>query len=92
MKKKLIIPIWIICSVFSYSCAMGSFTHNYPYQNNYGIAILMGIWGPVGLFVCLVEDHPFHFRLKALTSEERWEVFHEMNPELSRDYFERKYN
>ena len=74
--------------------ALGSFTEKYKDQNNIDVAIFGGVTGPfstIGLPIALIiSGLEFEFRLVPLSKEERWVVFHEKYPNLSRNDFSKK--
>jgi hypothetical protein len=91
MKKLWIVLLWIGCSYADYGLTLGYFTKHYPQDSHIGFAVGMATGGPLSLPAAL-SDTPLHWRTKPLTTEERWQAFHEQWPSLSRDYFEREYN
>lgn len=93
--KKLWIAVlalfWIGCSYVDYGLTLGYFTQHWPQESQTGFAVGMAVFGPAGLVPALMVA-PHHWRTKPLTTEERWQAFHEQWPSLSRDYFERNSN
>lgn len=83
---------WLTCSFFAWGFTMGSFTHSFPKGDHVGISAFMAIGGPFGLIISILCGHPNHWRVKPMSTEERWQYFHKDNPELDREYFERIYN
>lgn len=95
MKKLLILlaVLWIPCGYLNYGLLLGGFTHQFPYMPNMTEAVVGAIIGPFGTPAALiVPGPPYHFLLKPKTVEERWQIFHEQLPSLSREYFDEKYN
>ena len=88
----LIGTFWVACGFGSYGLTLGMFTHECPWQRSTSFAVSMAFTGPVSLIVILAMDGGAHWRTTPLTTEERWQAFHEESPSLSRAYFEREYN
>lgn len=87
------VAIWIACGVFNYGHVLGKFTHDFPDDDNRGVATAIAIAGPLGVIPVLITcGPPYHWRLHALSVEERWEYFHKRWPSLDREYFERMDN
>lgn len=91
MKK--CIAVYLLCSVINYGLILGLFTHKFPYQMHYDIAVAVAFAGPLGTPAAIVHSLPhFRFRLRHLSVEERWVHFHKTFPSLDREEFERSYN
>lgn len=92
MKKFLLGVLWIVCGYLSYGYALGDFTSEFPADDNIGISVFMAAAGPFGLIAATVAGGTNHWRLKPLTTEERYQHFHSEFPDLDRAYFDQKYN
>jgi hypothetical protein len=84
------IILWLGCSYLTYGFTLGAFTHEFPDQYHTSFAVAFSIAGPLGLFADGVLDGFRHWRTVPLTMEERWKIFHDMYPMLSREYFDRR--
>ena len=86
----IIMTAWVLVGVWAYGQTVGDFTAHYPTQRPpMVLAIICGVFGPVGLFVVLLtSDYQFHFRLKPLTKQKRWEAFQRRYSGLSYEDFE----
>ena len=91
MKKTLFVVGWLACSFVDYGLMLGHDTHRWPDQEAQSAAIFFAFPGPFTLPVVLLSN-PYHWRLKPLTTEERWGAFHELYPNLNREEFERTRN
>lgn len=87
--KILLVPVWLICSFFAWGLTLGDFTDKFPDQNNVAPAVFMGIMGPFGLVTSGLVGIGMgrHWLLVPKTKEERWLIFHQMYPSLTREYF-----
>ena len=90
MKKLVIAVLWLACSYVNYGLTLGSLTQEFPNQYNTMGALGVAVVGPFGLPAVLLVFSPYHWRTIPLTKEERWKAFHEMYPNLTREYFERE--
>lgn len=92
MKKVFIGILWAACGYLNYGYTLGDFSHHYPDQENIPPAIGMAVTGPFGTLVVGGMTGFKHWQTKPYTTEQRWEFFHQMFPELDREYFERTNN
>ena len=83
---------WVACGVLGWSMALGDFTCQFPESSHIVIASYVAAAGPFGVVVsaALRENHVLLF--KPLTTEQRYEAFHEQWPKLRREVFEEEYN
>lgn len=94
----LIVSMNLVCAVASWGLTLGSFTQNFPYMKHTGICITFFIFGLVLGPICLIAliticlmDQRVSFRLKPLSKEERWRIFHKQFNTLDREYFEQNH-
>lgn len=89
----ILLVLWIPCGFLNYGLFLGGFTHQFPYMPNTSEAVTGLLVGPIATpAALLVPGPPYHFLLKPKTTEERWRIFHEQLPTLSREYFDEQYN
>lgn len=92
MKKfLLLIVFWAVCGYVNYGYTLGSGTNEFPMIDNTGISLFLAATGPFGIPATLIGGTK-HWRLKPLTTEERYQYFHSEWPHLDRDYFNQKFN
>jgi hypothetical protein len=93
MKKFGIAALWLCCSYLNWGLTMGDLTHRFPYMEHETPAAFFALLGPLGTLPVLISAVPhFRWQLKPFPVEKRWEIFHQQNPYLTREYFEMKYN
>jgi hypothetical protein len=91
----LVVIGWLACSFLTYGMFLGYFTKHYPVSKNFGDAILFSLGGPFAALVgarYALHNKEFNFRIKPLTTEERFEKFNEKYGILGREYFDENYN
>lgn len=81
---------WLVCSFVAYGLTLGGFTYHFPYMNNLRESLLFPIFGPFTIFA-VVGVLGCHWRLRPISKEERWKIFHEEHYCLSETYFERNH-
>jgi hypothetical protein len=90
MKKLAVFVLWCVCGFVNWGLTLGSFTHEFPTQSHTGIASFAALMGPPGLLAILFCSSPYHWRVKPMTTEERWNAFE--YKDLGRAYWEQHYN
>ena len=93
MKRLLIAVLWITCSLFNWGLFIGGFTYRFPQYDHRAPAAVFAVLGPFatpGELVAILIIDGWHFRMKPLTKEQRWEAFQNRFPGLDRDYFEKQ--
>lgn len=92
MSLLIIIAIWLGCGFVDYGLMLGYLTHLAPEQANVGFSVAAACGGPLSIPAVLALTAPYHWRIKPLTTEQRWEEFDRQWPTLGRAYFEQNYN
>lgn len=80
--------LWGLSGLAGYGFTMGYFTKRYPAFDHTFTAMLIAIFGPLGLLAAIIKGDG-SFRLKGLTKEERWAEHQRLWPTLSRAWFEK---
>lgn len=93
MKLLIGITLWLTCSFFAYGLSLGQFTNEFPDQDEMAFVVPWSLFGgPFSLIVAAtmsIENQ--HWLLKPYTTEQKWQYFNKMYPELGRDYFDREH-
>lgn len=83
--------LYVIIGVINYGATLYEFNKNFPYMKNLGIAIFMGVMGPVSIPAILIYSGYEGFLFRPPTREQRWEKFRERFDILGREYFDKHY-
>lgn len=89
---RIILLMWLVSAVPNWCQTLGYFDHEFPMQDNTGVAMFMVLGGPCSLLVSSMLDHPYHWRFRPPSTEERWKAFEHRFGSESREVFEREYN
>lgn len=91
----LVIIGWLTCSFLGYGLNLGYFTFNYPDAKHFKDSLILTFSGPayvLGMLLFLyIDDSPIRFRIKPLTTEQRFQKFNEKYEILGIEYFEEHY-
>ena len=97
MRNKLLYcAVHAVCGFLAWGVAIGWQTCYYPAQTQIPSSTVAALAGPAGLLIAsaaqglndATDGRGFHFRLRPLNYEQRWQAFHELYPNLSRYYFD----
>lgn len=95
MKKKLTNAImWAVCGYINWGLTLGAFDHQYPWEDCTSPAAITALAGPFGTPAVLLLGHPFHWRVKPPTADERFKAYQAQYGEkwATRERFEQRYN
>lgn len=79
--------VWALCGFVAWGISIGHWTCMYPSQSHVGISAIMAVAGPFGI-AGMLTTAPIRWRIKPLTYEQRWQVFHAEYSVLSREDFD----
>ncbi len=96
MKRMCFTVFYLTCSVLGWGVMNGTTACNNPWMTSGYLSGAVAALGPIGLVAAsasAVDDESmygrgFHFRMRLLTYEQRWQAFHREYPSLSRYYFD----
>lgn len=83
-----LIVSWLVAGFLSYGLNLGYFTRRFPDQRHLGSCLFFGLTGWFGLLATLLFSHPYRFRLRPFSTEERWSEFQKKYKFLGREYFD----
>lgn len=96
MKKVRFVIAYLMCSWGAWGISTGAICCYSPDTNSSYMAGITAAAGPAGLAIAtmfqgmydLTEGRGFHFRMRPLSYEQRWQAFHRLYPSLSHYYFD----
>lgn len=88
MKRYLIAILWVSVGFFNYGYTLGYFTYHWPENSHLDIAVFTAVFGPFATSGVLISGNTKHWLLKPYTTEERWKIFQDKYPHLTRKDFD----